>query len=177
MNEEELPADNTNEIESNQVRSEDPAPYQTQRSEPSTPRSAVVMELFPEAQMHLNRIRQWTYFFGIIGYIGIGFLLIVGVGLFALWSSMPELNETLPSWIGLIYVVLAGAYIYPVVKLMEFSSKMKTALGKAEGMDLNAAFQALRQHFGYLGWFTVAFLILYVLILLIVMVTGAAAAM
>lgn len=131
------------------------------------------MELYPEAQIHLNRIRQWTYFFGIMGYIGIGLMLILGVGMFALGDTFYEMSETpFPSWIGLLYVVFAGVYIYPVVKLMEFSSKMKTALGKADGLDLNGAFLALRQHYGFLGWMAVAVFILYILAFVALVIFG-----
>ena len=141
-------------------------------SSTDVPRGELVMNLLPEAQLHLNAIRKWTHFFAVMGYIFIGLFLVVGVVIFATVTQLENINGIEPEIIGLVYLLMAGLYIYPVAKLLEFSTRMKNALGAADDKLLNTAFHSLRQHFGFVGWSAIAMMILYFLLILVFAVMG-----
>ncbi len=134
------------------------------------PRHELIMELLPEAQLHLNAIRKWTQFFAVLGYVAIAIFLIAGVVIFAVITELGNINGIEPEVIGVIYFLMAALYIYPVAKLLEFSGRMKKSLGFVDAQMLNAAFKSLRQHFAYVGWLTVGLIVLYFLIFIGAMV-------
>lgn len=128
----------------------------------------------------LKETTNWTYFLSIIGFIGIGLMLLVGIVMSAVMGSMSnEFNPYQsigfsPAYIGLIYVIMAAFYFFPVLYLFNFSRKMKAALRTKSNDDLTAAFSNLKSHYKFLGIFTIVVISIYVLILFFAMIGAAA---
>ncbi|WP_162183657.1 DUF5362 family protein [Wocania ichthyoenteri] len=68
-------------------------------------------------------------------------------------------------YFGLIYVVMALIYFFPIYYLFNFSRKMKSALSTANKDDFKSAFTNLKSHYKYMGIFTIVIISIYVLII------------
>lgn len=125
----------------------------------------------------LKETSTWTYFLSIIGFIGLGLMIIAGLIFTITMGNMVGDNpyESLGidvSYFGMIYIILGLIYLIPIVYLFNFSRKMKRALSSNSNEDLNAAFSNLKSHYKYLGIFTILIISLYVLALVITMIAG-----
>ena len=125
----------------------------------------------------LKETSTWSYFLSIIGFIGIGLMVLVGVFFSVTLDNIPENKpyDTLGidmTYFGLIYVVLGLIYFFPMLYLFNFSRKMKSALSSNSNEALTAAFSNLKSHYKFLGIITIVIMSMYVLILVIAMIAG-----
>ena len=125
----------------------------------------------------LKDTSTWTYFLSILGFVGIGLMLLVGIVFSVAMGSMPRINtyENLGidmSYFGLIYLVLGLVYFFPVLFLFNFSRKMKCALNSNNNEDLAAAFSNLKSHYKFVGILAIVIISLYVLLIVIAMIAG-----
>lgn len=113
------------------------------------------MEIDGSIMSILNETRKWTKFLSIIGFIGVGILLLMSLFIGSILSttmeSMPQSMPFSPSFIGVIYVVIAIVYFFPVLFLFNFSNKLKTALYTRNQEELYNAFNNLKRHFKFIG--------------------------
>ena len=137
------------------------------------------LNLPPAILGFLKETCAWTYFLSILGFLGIGLMVILGIIFSVAMGSMTGENpyESLGvgmdmSYFGLIYIVLGLLYFFPVLYLFNFSRKMKTALSHNKTEDLNVAFSNLKSHYKFLGIFAIIILSLYVLIMVIAVIAG-----
>ena len=64
-----------------------------------------------------------------------------------------------------IYLVLALIYVFPVLYLFKFSTKMKSPLQTKDNEVLANAFKNLKSHYKFIGVFTIITLSLYILVI------------
>lgn len=132
--------------------------------------SSTIMEFLKETS-------SWTYFLSILGFIGIGLMLLFGVFFSVAMRLVPLGNpyEGLGmdmSYFGLIYIVLALLYFFPVLYLFNFSRKTKLALKTNNNDDLTAAFSNLKSHYKFMGVFAIVIISIYILAFVIAMIAG-----
>ncbi|NVN96232.1 MAG: hypothetical protein HXX18_13235 [Bacteroidetes bacterium] len=123
------------------------------------------IELTTEAISYLNEIRKWSSFFSIIGFIGIGLMVAAGIFASTLFSNLgyPYSNSNFPSvMIGIIYIVMAVIYIFPVIYLYKFSVSCKQAIKQKDNEDMATAFKNLKSHFKFMGIMMIIVLSIYV---------------
>ena len=120
---------------------------------------------------HLKEISSWSYFLSIVGFVGIGFMILVGIFFGTVMGSLPtnpyEGLGINTGYFGLIYVVIAAFYFFPVLYLFNFSRKMKSALQNKSNDDLTSAFANLKSHYKFIGIFTIVIISLYLLLFVI----------
>ncbi len=128
------------------------------------------LEVSDEIKVLLKETTSWTYFLSILGFIGIGFLVIFGIFFGAIMSAGALRNNNpyeamgfSMGYFGLIYVVMALIYFFPVLYLFNFSRKMKSALSNANKADFKSAFTNLKSHYKFMGVFTIVIISIYVL--------------
>ncbi len=136
------------------------------------------LNLPPAVLGYLKETSTWTYILSIIGFIGIGLMVLAGIIFSFTMGGMLGDNpyESFGidiSYFGMIYIVLGLIYFLPVMYLFNFSRKMKLALNLNTNEDLSAAFSNLKSHYKYLGIFTIVIISLYVLIIVIAMISAA----
>ncbi|HXJ99551.1 MAG TPA: DUF5362 family protein [Gelidibacter sp.] len=125
----------------------------------------------------LKETSTWTYFLSILGFIGIGLMLLFGVffsvvmGLISGGNPYEGLGMDM-SYFGLIYIVLALLYFFPVLYLFNFSRKTKLALKTNNNDDLTTAFSNLKSHYKFMGVFTIVVISIYILAFVIAMIGG-----
>lgn len=136
------------------------------------------LNLTPDILGFLKETSTWTYFLSILGFVGIGLMILGGVFFSVVMKLMPGGNPYADldfdmSYFGMIYVVTALLYFFPVLYLFNFSRKMKRALNSNTNSDLTAAFSNLKSHYKYIGVFAIGIMSLYVLLLVFTMIAGA----
>jgi len=95
----------------------------------------------------LQNAAYWTLFMSIMGFIGVGIMVIAG---FFIMLSTP--------WFGIIYLVLAGLYYIPSQYLYSFSQKMTSSLKDNTQEDFELAFENLTSFWRFIGVCTIIYL-------------------
>ena len=114
----------------------------------------------------LNTTAKWTKFLAIMGFIGIGIMLIAGLFMgvvFSVFNYIPT-NTPMPfpmRWFGLIYIILAVVYIFPVIYLNNFSNYISKAVTLRETVFLTIALNNIKRHFKYMGISTIVLIASY----------------
>lgn len=122
----------------------------------------------------LSEVRKWTLFFAILGFVGIAILLIMAV---VMMVVLPAINAGMPTplpmgLIGIVYLIFSAICILPVIYLLQFSNRLRTALVTRNSETLGLALKSLMLHFRTIGIITIVIISLYLLILVGVMVMG-----
>lgn len=136
------------------------------------------LQFTPLIREYLEEIRKWSKFISIVGFVGIGLMVLAGLGVsvvssvtqgaFAGASEVP-----VPMFLyGFIYLIVGVIYFFPVLYLYRFSSRMKTALFDDDQSLLTESFENLKSHYKFIAVMTIVILSLYALILLIAMIVG-----
>ena len=128
------------------------------------------LKLTSKAKHFLRETAKWCFFLSILGFIGIGFLVLLGIFSTTIVSAMQQLQpQFYPESLGLIltvvYLVSAIISFFPVYYLLQFSNKLKRALQSKSDDVLEKAFEMLKSHYKFIGVFTIITLSLYILLI------------
>jgi hypothetical protein len=119
-----------------------------------------VMEIDGNVMAILNETRKWTKFLSIVGFVAIGFMLIMGLMVGTVMDSLNEYQtgSAMPisgGFLGFTYVIVAVIYFFPVWFLFKFSNHIKTALYFKNQEALYTAFNNLKYHYKFVGILTI----------------------
>jgi TctA family transporter len=112
------------------------------------------------AKRFLSETAKWCKLLSIVGFIGIGLILIIAlftgtmVGLLQSTVQKP-LPEGLSIATSITYIMVAIIYFFPLYYLFQFSKKMKKALLTKNDETLEKAFEMLKSHYKYIGVLTI----------------------
>lgn len=127
-------------------------------------------------KLFLTEAARWTTFLAILGYIGIGFMIIAALVMMTIGASVSSYNSMMPMGSGilfsLIYLVFAALYFIPINYLYKFSSNMKSALRSNNQAELTKAFEYLKSHYKFIGILTIIVFGLYILAIFGAMIAG-----
>jgi hypothetical protein len=126
----------------------------------------------------LNETAKWTKFLAIMGFIGIGIMLVVGLAMgvfFSIFNNSPATSHfPFPMyWFGLLYFILAAVYIFPVIYLNNFSNYLSKAVAFRQTEMLTFALENIKKHFKFMGILTIALIGSYFLIIIGAFIFGA----
>jgi len=129
------------------------------------------MTLNDQMRSYIQEISKWSYFLSIIGFIGIGFIILAALFAGMIFGSMSnELGMGMGMMSGgvitVLYLIIGGVYFFPVLYLFRFSTKAKAALRSGSDSELTEAFENLKSHYKFLGIMTIVVLGLYALLFL-----------
>ena len=121
-----------------------------------------------ELKSYIVETAKWGKFLAIMGYVGIGILLLIAVVMMAGLSQLSKLpNAPFPmAWLGFIYIVIAALYFFPVNYLFQFSVQIGRGLKSNDMQTVTSAFGNLKSMFKFMGVCTIIVLSIYGLILL-----------
>jgi len=129
------------------------------------------------SKKYLNETRKWSNFLGIMGFISVGIMVIAGIAMFAVFSFLPEANNSVMlfdfRYLALVYIILAVIYFFPANYLYQFSSKVKTALAKTNNDELEKSFGLLKSLYKFAGIATIVILLLYPALIITFVIIGA----
>lgn len=121
-----------------------------------------------EVKSYLLETAKWGKFLAITGYVGIGLILLMAIGVMAMGSVselVPGMGMNMGAF-GLVYVVIAAFYFFPVYYLHQFSLKIREGLTSQDAESVTLAFQNLKSLFKFMGIFTIVILSIYALLLI-----------
>ena len=124
-----------------------------------------------EIKDYLLETSKWGKFLAIVGYVGMGLLVLVALGVmvgFSFLGSGSEDNFPMAA-LGLVYLVLAAVYYFPINYLYRFSVQMKEGLTADDRQSVTSGFENLKSLFKFMGIFTIVILSIYALLLVIVL--------
>lgn len=122
-----------------------------------------------EIKDYLLESARWGKFLAIVGYIGIGFLIIIGLIFMAGFSFASRFSGArFPIvMVGFFYAILAILYFFLVNYLFRFSDQIKKGFESNRQQTLASGFSNMKSMFKFLGILTIVILSIYALILLI----------
>ena len=108
----------------------------------------------------LNTTAKWSKYLAILGFIGLGMMLVGGLFMGVIFSFLNNMPKTTPfpfpmRWLGLIYFVMAAVYVLPVIYLNNFSNYLSKAVAFRETEMLTIALENIKKHFKYIGILTI----------------------
>ena len=107
---------------------------------------------------------KWTKFLCIIGWTGVVLLVVLGILMSVLGSSFGLGNTFLGAGMGVLYLIMAALYIYPLIKGFQFANGTKAACLTDNENELARGFSGLRALLQFFGILTIIVLILYALV-------------
>jgi hypothetical protein len=102
----------------------------------------------------LASIRKWAFFLAIMGFIGSTFMILFGLFFGVMSKFIPQEGSTskFPGIIMMLFYFIIGIiYIFPSLFLINFSSKIKTALATHSESSFAEALNYLRLLFKFMG--------------------------
>src|SRR4030042_1626424 len=124
------------------------------------------IEIGAETLKDLDRTRKWTMFLAILGFIGIGVLLIVGIfaGIFLSVFNKGDTATSYPGWLVCIIIIAASViYFFPMLYIFRFSKFLSGVAKTSDKEELKKAFKNLRLYFTYIGILVIVVLVIYVI--------------
>ncbi len=126
------------------------------------------IEIGQDTLKDLDTTRKWSMFLAILGFIGIGLVLITGItaGAFlTLFKSGDSAVIGVPELLVILGVlVFAVIYFFPVLYLFRFSKFTSNAVRTLDKTELQKAFRNLRRYYVYIGVMIIVVLALYVVV-------------
>jgi hypothetical protein len=113
----------------------------------------------------LQESAKWSKFMAIVGFVGIGLMVLVSLFMAIGFSSMgtanmPELPFSMSAF-SIIYVLFAAIYFFPVYYLYQYATKTSAALHSKNKQLLADGLENLKSHHKFLGIFTLILISLY----------------
>lgn len=117
---------------------------------------------------NLEIIRKWSLFFSILGFIWMGFMVLMMIGLSFVPFGIPGANAMGPGKYAMIpaiviVLVMCALYFFPILYLYKFSNYSKIAIKNLDTESADLAFKYLKMHFQFIGILTIIVLGLYLL--------------
>lgn len=134
-------------------------------------RNELVLEV--QAEVYLRETRKWTKFFAILGFIFIGLMVVMSIGMFAASSMMSAYTPFPMGGVAFFYLIMIGLYFFPIYYLLQFSNKAKEALMSRSSQMLTEAMGYIKSHYKFVGIMTIVMLALYPIIIIGAMIFGA----
>ncbi|OXB20818.1 hypothetical protein B0A80_18005 [Flavobacterium tructae] len=129
------------------------------------------LQLDQTAKDFLKETAKWAYFLSILGFVGIGLMVLIAVFAGTIFSAMGNsmvgmggLGGSFGALMGFFYVFIAAVYFFPVYYLYKFAVNTKRAFRENDSELLTSSLGYLKSHYKFIGIFMLAILALYGLI-------------
>lgn len=121
------------------------------------------LSLTEQAKQFLSEAGKWGRFISIVGFVGIGLLVVVGIFSGIIFGNLPGMEEIPGALFSVLYIVLAALYFFPVLYLFRFSTKIRDALNSHDESAMQYAFENLKSHYKFIGILMIIMIVLYAL--------------
>ena len=127
----------------------------------------------------LKETAKWTKFLAILGFVGIGLMVLISLFIVFANSMLPENIMPFGSRMMIVffYMIFAIIYCFPVYYLYKFSTNMKVALMNNDSKTIQDAFEFLKSHYRFIGIMMVIVFSLYAISIFIALIGAGATAM
>jgi len=123
-----------------------------------------------ETLRDLDKTRKWTMFLAILGFIGIGVMLLIGIftGIFLSVFNKGDSASSFPGWLLTVIIISASViYFFPLLYMYRFSKFISGVAKTKSPGELKKAFKNLRSYFTYIGILVIAVLVIYIVAIVV----------
>jgi hypothetical protein len=122
----------------------------------TVPQQKKELKIGDVGQYHLSGIAKWVKIMAIIGTIIMAFIVIVAI--YLIQSGLRGM-----AGVGVVYLIVAAIYIYPIVKAFSISSRFRAAVQSMSDADLESGLSDMRSLCTFLGVLSIIGLVIFVL--------------
>lgn len=126
------------------------------------------LEITPMIKSQLKEASKWAKFLAILGFIGLGIMVLVALLFLLVGNMLSDTNSVSPHLLGFIYLVFAGIYFMPIKYLYDFSTQMSRSIMMTDQQSFSDAINSLKSHYKFIGIMTIVMLSLYLLLIIAV---------
>ena len=109
----------------------------------------------------LQRTQPWVRFLAIMGFIGAGFMVLVGVTA-GVAGAVTGRIETIGLMI--VYPIMAVVYVFPSLFLLRYADRIRSFVASGQEQDLVGALDAQRSFWKFAGILTIVSIVFGILI-------------
>lgn len=118
---------------------------------------------------YLRSASSWVKFLSILGFVGIGILVILSLFIGTIFTKLQSTAELpiqpVPTLIlSAIYLVLALVYFFPIFYLYKFAVKSKKSIETNSSEGIAKAMKYLYKHFQFVGVVALIIISLYAIV-------------
>lgn len=129
----------------------------------NSPFESFELQVTSAAADFLRTAAKWAMFLSILGFIGIGFMILSALMMLVAGGAAAGMDSSpygagaamAPGVIGVMYLVFAVLYIFPVIYLYKFSSNAKEAVNSNNSEKLTVSLENLKSHYKFVGIATI----------------------
>lgn len=136
------------------------------------------------SKAYLLETTRWTKFLAIMGFIFLGLMIIGSLVLFAFGASMSSTYSGMSGFgglggymgigMGLLYLLIAAFYLFPIISLYRFSINMKRGINTNNAELVTEAFRHQKNLYKFIGILMIIVIALYLLIIVVAALAGIA---
>jgi len=118
----------------------------------------------------------WVRFFAVLGFISVGFMVLGGLAMLLMSlvggaiASSTGIALMIP--LAAVYFVIGVVYFFPSLFLWQSASAIVRMKQGAVGEGVETALDKLRKFWKFIGIFTIVFLVLYPVFIVVLLVAG-----
>lgn len=135
------------------------------------------LELTWSSISFLREAAKWAKFLSILGFIGIGFIVIFSFFAGAIFSMNPLYSEAnIPGFLfTIIYLIVAVIAFFPTYFMYKFADDVKNAINLNNTEKLTSGLGSLKSYFKFNGILAIIVLSSYVFFFIVMIITLVAA--
>ncbi len=126
------------------------------------------LEISASIRQNLLSAMKWLKFLAVCGTVCMAIVFVAGV----VFLFLPDYNGVPGVAVGLVYIVMAFVYIYPLKKTFEIVREVRSALNGNSQTSLEFAALATRSVLKFMGVLTIVALSVYAVVIILAGVVG-----
>ena len=130
------------------------------------------LKIGENAKSFLLETAKWAKFLAILGFIGIGFMILAALMMMVLGSVIGNSSGFSPGILGLTYLVMSVLYFFPTLYLFNFASKIKSAILNQNQQDSDLGLENLKKTFKFMGIMAIVVIAIYILAIFVGVAIG-----
>ena len=147
------------------------------------------LQFTPVAQGFLRETAKWARFLSIVGFIFIGLYVLLALMMFAMGGAMDAASENMDGMgrmgmmgavggaaMGVIYLICALIYFFPILYLYRFATNTLSALDSNNTDQLTNGLENLKSHYKFMG-ILMCIALIFIALGMLLMFVGLAAMM
>lgn len=133
-------------------------------------RNELLLEV--QAEVYLKETAKWAKFLSIVGFIFMGLMVLISLGFIVFSAAFGDEMPFPMSIFGVVYLLFAGVYFFPIFYLFKFSNNAKQALLEQSSQTLTESMKYIKSHYKFMGILTIVMLALYPIGMIAAIIVG-----
>ncbi len=127
--------------------------------------AAPQMAITPDMKPDMLKAASWGKFLAVMTAIGLAIIVALAIFFMVMGANLPDVGKMGGLGAGVLYLVIALIYLYPLSKAFGFVNSLKAAALTDDPDELARSYASLGSMLKYTGILTIIVLVLYAVIL------------